>query len=37
VEGAISHKTVTYDLHRLMDGATKVSSSGFAEAIVANM
>ncbi len=37
VEGAISHKTVTYDLHRLMDGATKVSCSGFAEAIVANM
>jgi len=23
VEGAISHKTVTYDLHRLMDGATQ--------------
>jgi isocitrate dehydrogenase len=37
VEGAISHKTVTYDLHRLMDGATKLSCSGFAEAIVANM
>jgi isocitrate dehydrogenase len=30
-------KTVTYDLHRQMDGATKLSCSGFAEAIVANM
>jgi len=37
VEGAISHKTVTYDLHRLMEGATKVSCSGFGEAVVANM
>jgi isocitrate dehydrogenase len=37
VEGAISHKTVTYDLHRLMDGATKVSCSGFGKAVVANM
>jgi isocitrate dehydrogenase len=30
-------KTVTYDLHRQMEGATKLSCSGFAEAIVANM
>jgi isocitrate dehydrogenase len=37
VEGAISHKTVTYDLHRLMEGATKVSCSGFGEAVIANM
>jgi len=33
----IVNKTVTYDLHRQMDGATKLSCSGFAEAIVANM
>jgi isocitrate dehydrogenase len=37
VEGAISHKTVTYDLHRLMDGATKLSCSQFGAAVVANM
>jgi len=35
--GAISAKTVTYDLERLMDGATKVSCSGFGEAIVRHM
>jgi isocitrate dehydrogenase len=37
VEGAIAAKTVTYDLERLMEGATKVSCSGFGEAIVAHM
>jgi isocitrate dehydrogenase len=37
VEGAIMGKTVTYDLERLMEGATKVSSSGFGDAIIANM
>jgi isocitrate dehydrogenase len=37
VEGAIVAKTVTYDLERLMEGATKVSCSGFGEAIIANM
>ena len=37
MSGAIQAKTVTYDLERLMDGATLVSSSGFAEAVVANM
>jgi len=37
MEGAIAAKTVTYDLERLMQGATKLSCSGFAEAIVANM
>jgi isocitrate dehydrogenase len=37
MEGAIAAKTVTYDLERLMPGATKLSCSGFAEAIVANM
>ena len=33
----IQDKVVTYDLHRQIEGATKVSSSGFARAIVANM
>jgi isocitrate dehydrogenase len=33
----IQNKTVTYDLHRQIEGATKLSSSGFAKAIVANM
>ncbi|GAB6044362.1 NADP-dependent isocitrate dehydrogenase [Endothiovibrio diazotrophicus] len=35
--GAITAKTVTYDLARLMEGATEVGSSGFGEAVVANM
>lgn len=33
----IKQKIVTYDLERQMEGATKVSTSGFAEAIVKNM
>jgi isocitrate dehydrogenase len=33
----IEAKTVTYDLHRQMSGATKVSTSKFADAIIANM
>ncbi|HKJ09714.1 MAG TPA: NADP-dependent isocitrate dehydrogenase [Gammaproteobacteria bacterium] len=37
VSGAIAGKTVTYDLARLMDGATKVSCSGFGEAVIARM
>ena len=37
IQKAIEAKTVTYDFHRLMDGATKVSCSGFGEAIIANM
>jgi isocitrate dehydrogenase len=37
VEGAIAAKTVTYDLERLMEGATKLSCSAFGEAIVAHM
>jgi len=37
IAGAINAKTVTYDFHRLMDGATKVSCSGFGKAIIANM
>ncbi len=34
---SIQAKTVTYDLHRQMDGATKLSTSQFAEAIIAKM
>lgn len=37
MEGAIEAKTVTYDFERLMDGATCVSSSGFAEAMIKHM
>ncbi|EXJ16095.1 Isocitrate dehydrogenase [Imhoffiella purpurea] len=37
VEGAIAAKTVTYDLHRLMEGATKLSCSGFGEAVIGKM
>jgi isocitrate dehydrogenase len=33
----IQSKVVTYDLHRQIEGATKVSCSGFAKAIVENM
>jgi isocitrate dehydrogenase len=37
MSGAIAAKTVTYDLERLMDDATLLSSSGFGEAIIAKM
>ena len=37
VAGAIAGKTVTYDFERLMTGATRVSCSGFAEAVVSQM
>jgi len=37
IMGAIRQKTVTYDLHRQMEGATKVRTSEFAAAIVKNM
>ena len=37
LEGAIQSKIVTYDFHRLMDDATKVSCSDFGETIIANM
>ncbi|MCY4588639.1 MAG: isocitrate dehydrogenase (NADP(+)) [Bryobacterales bacterium] len=33
----IRQKRVTYDLHRLMEGATKVKTSEFASAIIENM
>ncbi|MBO5959069.1 MAG: NADP-dependent isocitrate dehydrogenase [Lentisphaeria bacterium] len=34
IEGAISKKLVTYDFARLMEGATELSCSGFAKAVV---
>jgi isocitrate dehydrogenase len=37
LEKAVADKQVTYDLHRQMEGASLVSCSGFAEAIVARM
>jgi isocitrate dehydrogenase len=36
LSGAIAAKTVTYDLERLMDGATKISCSEFGKAIINN-
>jgi len=37
LETTIQNKTVTYDFERQMDGATKVSCSGFGKLIVENM
>jgi isocitrate dehydrogenase len=37
LESAIADKMVTYDLERLMPGATKLSTSEFAEAIIERM
>jgi isocitrate dehydrogenase len=37
MEKSIVSKKVTYDLARLMDGATQVSCSGFGEVMIANM
>lgn len=37
ITGAIKSKRVTYDLHRQMDGATKLKCSEFGEEIIANM
>jgi isocitrate dehydrogenase len=37
VEGAIAAKTVTYDLERLLPGATLLSCSEFGEAIIKHM
>jgi isocitrate dehydrogenase len=37
LEGAIGKKRVTYDFHRLMEGATKLKCSEFGDEIVANM
>jgi isocitrate dehydrogenase len=37
VSRAIAAKTVTYDFHRLMDGATLLKCSEFGDAIISNM
>ena len=37
MDGAIKAKTVTYDFERLMPGATKLSCSGFADAMIQHM
>ncbi|MCF8566211.1 NADP-dependent isocitrate dehydrogenase [Alicyclobacillus tolerans] len=37
LEKAIDQKVVTYDFARLMDGATEVKTSQFADAIISNM
>jgi isocitrate dehydrogenase len=37
MDGAIAAKTVTYDFHRLMEGATKVKCSEFGDAIIKHM
>jgi len=37
MEGAIAAKTVTYDFERQMSGATKVSCSGFGDAMIEHM
>jgi len=37
ITGAIAQKKVTYDLHRQMEGATKVKTSEFATAIIESM
>jgi len=37
MEGAVAAKTVTYDFARLMDGATEVKCSEFADAIIHHM
>ena len=37
MDGAIAAKTVTYDFHRLMEGARKVKCSEFGQAIISHM
>jgi len=37
MNGAISKKRVTYDFHRLMDGATLLKCSEFGDELIANM
>jgi isocitrate dehydrogenase len=37
VEETISSGTVTYDLHRQIEGGEKVSTSEFADAVVENI
>jgi len=37
MEATINQKRVTYDLHRLIEGATKLRTSEFASAVIENM
>ncbi len=37
MDGAIGAKTVTYDFHRMMEGATKLKCSEFGDAIIRHM
>lgn len=37
IESAITDRKVTYDFHRLMDGATLLSCSGFGDAVIERM
>ncbi|MBI4513550.1 MAG: NADP-dependent isocitrate dehydrogenase, partial [Gemmatimonadetes bacterium] len=37
LEATIAQKTVTYDLERLMEGAKRVGTRAFAEAMIANL
>ncbi|HET7012134.1 MAG TPA: NADP-dependent isocitrate dehydrogenase [Anaerolineales bacterium] len=37
MEGAIRARTVTYDFHRLMEGATRVKCSEFGDAVIRHM
>jgi isocitrate dehydrogenase len=37
MDGAIAAKTVTYDFHRMMEGATKVKCSEFGTAVIKHM
>jgi isocitrate dehydrogenase len=37
MNGAIAAKTVTYDFHRLMEGATKLKCSEFGDAVIQHM
>jgi isocitrate dehydrogenase len=37
VSGAIKSRTVTYDFHRLMEGATLLKCSEFGDAVITNM
>jgi isocitrate dehydrogenase len=37
IAGSIASKKVTYDFHRLMEGATKLKCSEFADAVIENM
>ena len=37
IERTIQQKRVTYDLHRLMEGATRLKTSEYADAVIANL